>query len=351
MPGVAEMIDAAGIERALVVLGPVAILAGVLTAGLIALTWPWLRSYALARPNARSSHRQPTPQGGGIAVVVATLAVAWGAVAFLPAFAPSEGGQFLAITAAAIGLAFIGAIDDLRTLPAALRLVLQFIAVGAVIVALPGEVRVLPVLPWWVERACLLLGVVWLVNLVNFMDGIDWITVAETVPVTGAIVLLGASGAIGPLPSLVAAALMGATLGFAPFNKPVARLFLGDVGSLPIGLLLGWLLLALAGNGHLTAALILPLYYLADATITLARRVAKGERFWQAHRTHFYQRATDNGFTVPQIVARIFLVNLGLVALALVTVAVGNPIVSLLALAASAALVAWLLATFARARR
>ena len=351
MPGVAEMIDAAGIERALVVLGPVAILAGVLTAGLIALTWPWLRSYALARPNARSSHRQPTPQGGGIAVVVATLAVAWGAVAFLPAFAPSEGGQFLAITAAAIGLAFIGAIDDLRTLPAALRLVLQFIAVGAVIVALPGEVRVLPVLPWWVERACLLLGVVWLVNLVNFMDGIDWITVAETVPVTGAIVLLGASGAIGPLPSLVAAALMGATLGFAPFNKPVARLFLGDVGSLPIGLLLGWLLLALAGNGHLTAALILPLYYLADATITLARRVAKGERFWQAHRTHFYQRATDNGFTVPQIVARIFLVNLGLVALALVTVAADRTIVSLLALAASAALVAWLLATFARAKR
>ncbi len=108
--------------------------------------------------------------------------------------------------------------------------------------------RILPVLPWWVERACLLLGGVWLVNLVNFMDGIDWITVAETVPVTGAIVLLGVFGAIGPLPSLVAAALLGATLGFAPFNKPVARLFLGDVGSLPIGLLLGWLLLAARGQ-------------------------------------------------------------------------------------------------------
>ena len=351
MPGVAEMIDAAGIERAFVVLAPVSILAGVLTAGLIALTWPWLKSYALARPNARSSHRQPTPQGGGIAVVVATLAVAWGAVALLPPFAPSESGQFLAVTAAAIVLAFVGAIDDLRTLPAALRLVLQFIAVGAVIAALPSELRILPVLPWWIERACLLLGGVWLVNLVNFMDGIDWITVAETVPVTGAIVLLGVSGAIGPLPSLVAAALLGATLGFAPFNKPVARLFLGDVGSLPIGLLLGWLLLQLAGNGHLAAALILPLYYLADATITLARRVAKGEPFWQAHRTHFYQRATDNGFTVPQIVARVFLVNLGLVALALVTVAADSAVVSLLALAASAALVAWLLATFARARR
>ena len=282
MPGVAEMIDAAGIERALVVLAPVSILAGVLTAGLIALTWPWLKSYALARPNARSSHRQPTPQGGGIAVVVATLAVAWGAVALLPAFAADQSGQFLAVTAAAIGLAFVGAIDDLRTLPAALRLVLQCIAVGAVIAMLPSELRILPVLPWWVERACLLLGGVWLVNLVNFMDGIDWMTVAETVPGDRR------HRPARPFRRDRTAArrwwrprCWARSLGFAPFNKPVAKLFLGDVGSLPIGLLLGWLLLQLAANGHLTAALILPLYYLADATITLARRIAKGEPFWQ----------------------------------------------------------------------
>jgi UDP-N-acetylmuramyl pentapeptide phosphotransferase/UDP-N-acetylglucosamine-1-phosphate transferase len=344
------MSTAATIERAFVVLAPVAILAGILTAGLIVLALPWLKSYALARPNARSSHRQPTPQGGGIAVVAATLAVAWGAVALLPPFAQNH-AEFLTLTAAAVFLALVGAIDDLRTLPAALRLALQFIAVGALIAALPSELRILPVLPWWMERICLVLGAVWLVNLVNFMDGIDWITVAEVVPVTGAIVLLGLSGGIGPLPSLVAAALLGASLGFAPFNKPVAKLFLGDVGSLPIGLLLGWLLLQLAGNGHLAAALILPLYYLADATITLARRVAKGEPFWQAHRTHFYQRATDNGFTVPEIVARVFLVNLGLGALALVAVAANRIEVSLAALAASVALVAWLLATFARARR
>ena len=113
----------------------------------------------------------------------------------------SQSGQFLAATAAAILLAFVGAIDDLRTLPAALRLALQFLAVGAVIAMLPGELRILPHLPWWVERACLLIGGVWFVNLVNFMDGIDWMTVAEIVPVTGAIVLLGLFGAIGPLPS------------------------------------------------------------------------------------------------------------------------------------------------------
>jgi len=328
-----------------------AALAGLLTAAAIILTWPWLKSYALARPNARSSHREPTPQGGGMAVVAATLAVAFAAIAVLPTFGPTDKQQFLVVAVAALFLAAVGAIDDLRTLPAAPRLVLQFIAVGAVIAALPVDVQVLPFVPWWMDRACLLIGGVWLVNLVNFMDGIDWITVAEVVPVSAAIVVAGLFGAIGMLPLLVAAVLLGATLGFAPLNKPVARLFLGDVGSLPIGLLLGWLLLQLAASGHLAAALILPLYYLADATITLARRISKGEAFWQAHRTHFYQRATDNGFTVPEIVGRVFMVNIGLGALALASVAAGRFIVSLAALAAGAALVAWLLATFARPRR
>ena len=84
-------------------------------------------------------------------------------------------------------------------------------------------------------------------------------------------------------------------IGFAPFNRPVAKIFLGDVGSLPIGLLLGWCLLQLASHQHLAAALLLPLYYLADATVTLLRRVIQREPFWAAHRSHFYQRATDNG--------------------------------------------------------
>jgi UDP-N-acetylmuramyl pentapeptide phosphotransferase/UDP-N-acetylglucosamine-1-phosphate transferase len=351
MPSAAVMIDAVSVARELVVLAPASILAGILTAVIIVIIWPWLERYALARPNARSSHRVPTPQGGGIAVVVATLAVAWAVIVVLPQLAQNAREQFLIVTAAALLLAMIGAIDDLRTLPAALRLVLQFIAVGAVLAAFPSDMQVLPFLPWWVGRACLLIGAVWWVNLVNFMDGIDWITVAEVVPMTAAIVVLGLFGAIGPLPSLVAAVLLGATAGFAPFNKPVARLFLGDVGSLPIGLLLGWLLLQLAGSGQLTAALILPLYYLADATITLVRRAGRGEAFWQAHRTHFYQRATDNGFTVREIVARVFLVNLGLAALALASVAAGSVVLSLLALAVSAVLVTWLLATFARARR
>ena len=97
-------------------------------------------------------------------------------------------------------------------------------------------------------------------------------------------------------------ALCGAMIGFAFFNRPVAKLFLGDVGSLPIGVLLGWLLLVLARSSGRVAALLLPLYYLADSTITLLRRAANRETVWQAHRSHFYQRATDGGFRVIDVV-------------------------------------------------
>jgi UDP-N-acetylmuramyl pentapeptide phosphotransferase/UDP-N-acetylglucosamine-1-phosphate transferase len=338
-------------QASLSVLGPVAVLAFFLSSALLMVLRPWLARYAMARPNARSSHREPTPQGGGIAVVAATLVVAWVAAALSSALPQNDGVQLLVLIATTALLAVVGAVDDVRSLPAAGRLALQCVAVGALIATLPRESQILPHVPWWIERAGLFFAGVWFVNLVNFMDGIDWMTVAECVPVSGTLVLLGLAGTLPLLPAVVAAALLGAILGFAPFNKPVARLFLGDVGSLPIGLLLGWLLLKLAGAGHVAAAVILPLYYLLDATITLARRIVGGERFWQAHRSHFYQRATDNGFSVPAVVARVALVNLALAALALVSVAAHSMTASLIALAASVAIVAWLLLTFSRTKR
>ncbi len=91
----------------------------------------------------------------------------------------------------------------------------------------------------------------------------------------------------------------------------MAKIFLGDVGSLPIGLLLGWCLLQLAYGQQFAAALLLPLYYLADATVTLLRRMIRREPFWAAHRSHFYQRATDNGFTVLRVVSEVFALNVG----------------------------------------
>ena len=285
------------------------------SAGLIRLLKPLWRHYALAKPNARSSHKVPTPQGGGIVVVAVTIAVVAVATAITPAIA-GETWRLAVIFAAAVALAIVGAFDDVRVMEAIPRLILQTLAVAVVIAALPSDLRIVHALPWWLERAIILIGGVWFVNLTNFMDGIDWMTVAEVVPVTAGLALFGFMGALPWHATVVALALCGAIVGFAPFNRPVARLFLGDVGSLPLGLLLGWLLTLLAGAGHLTAALLLPLYYLADATITLLWRLAKGEPIMQAHRTHFYQRAMGGGFSVYQIVARVFVVNVGLVALA-----------------------------------
>jgi UDP-N-acetylmuramyl pentapeptide phosphotransferase/UDP-N-acetylglucosamine-1-phosphate transferase len=283
--------------------------------------------------------------------VIGSLTVAWVAIALSPADLQNQLVQFLTVTAAAALLATVGALDDIRSLSATTRLVAQFLAVAAVVAAVPQELRMLPQVPWVVERAALVVGGVWLVNLVNFMDGIDWMTVAELVPITGAFVLLGIFGTIGLLPAVAAAALLGAILGFAPFNKPVARLFLGDVGSLPIGLLLGWLLLQLAAIGHLAAAVILPLYYLADATITLIWRIARREPFWQPHRTHFYQRANNAGFSVREIIIRVFIVNVTLAALALMTVAAPGWVWSVIALGTGVAITSALLVILALGKR
>jgi len=304
--------------------------------------------YALARPNARSSHVQPTPQGGGIAVVVAALASLWLGAALAGLAGES---QLAGLTLAAAILALIGVVDDIRGVGPVSRLLVQAVAVGVVIATLPSDFRIVPLLPRALEWVLLLVGGVWFVNLVNFMDGIDWMTVAETVPITAGVALLGLTGAVPLSGVLVALALLGATVGFAPFNRPVARLFLGDVGSLPIGLMLGWILMMLASRGHLAAALLLPLYYLADATITLARRLARREAVWQAHRTHFYQRATDGGFAVREIVVRVFVLNIALATLALVSAIEPDLRVDLATLALGGALVAWLLGTFARGKR
>lgn len=318
----------------------------VATATLINALQPTLARYALARPNARSSHRVPTPQGGGIAIVTVASSVM---IAVSLAFPSWVAGSGLAVVVGSIVvLAVVGAADDIITLRALPRLGWQLLASAAVIAVIPADLRAVPWLPLAVERVVLVLAVVWFVNLVNFMDGIDWITVAEVVPICAGLCVLGALGKAPAVVAVTALTLGGATCGFAPFNRPVARLFLGDVGSLPIGLLIAWMLVTLAGVS-LAAAILLPLYYLADATITLGRRLARGERVWEAHRSHFYQRATDHGFTVMQIVTRVFLVNIALGALA-VTAAMGSQLVAAAALTVGAVLVGNLLLTFSRRR-
>lgn len=321
-----------------------AALAALLSACITWRSMPLLQRYALARPNTRSSHRIPTPQGAGIAIIAATLMVASLWATWLNASIP------LVLIAATVVIALVGFADDIKSLPVLVRLVLQAAAVGAVVFTTPETLRIVPGLPLALERGLILIAGVWFVNLVNFMDGLDLMTAAEVVPITAALALLGWLGDL-PLPAaLVAAALCGAMAGFAPFNRPVAKVFLGDVGSLPIGLLLGWCLLGLAWHQQIAAALLLPAYYLADSTVTLFRRIARREPFWSAHRSHFYQRATDNGFTVSRVVGEVFALNLMLALLALVTIKATSMAVTTLALLAGAIAVGFVLRRFSQVR-
>jgi UDP-N-acetylmuramyl pentapeptide phosphotransferase/UDP-N-acetylglucosamine-1-phosphate transferase len=319
--------------------------AAVLSAAIIRAIGPLLQRYALARPNARSSHNIPTPQGAGIAVISATL-IAAGAVMIWTGAADLQIPA--AIFVAALFIAFVGLADDIKSIEVLPRLLLQAAAVAAIIFASSGELRIVPACPLWIERAVLLFAGLWFVNLVNFMDGLDWMTVAETVPVTAALIILAALGELPASTALMAAALCGAILGFAPFNRPVARVFLGDVGSLPIGLLLGWCLLELAWHHQFIAALLLPLYYLLDTTVTLVRRIARGEPFWAAHRTHFYQRATDNGFTVWRVIGEVFVLNIALATLAIASTDISSIAKRLLLLAIGVIASAAMMVRFSR---
>jgi UDP-N-acetylmuramyl pentapeptide phosphotransferase/UDP-N-acetylglucosamine-1-phosphate transferase len=324
--------------------------AGMLCTLLIVALHPLLERYALVRPNARSSHKIPTPQGGGIAVVVATVMTA-GSIFYASGTSISSAGSLPIVFAAVILIACVGVMDDIRPIEVTPRLLSQALAVLLAVYALPEGLRVLPMLPWWLERLLLIVAGLWFVNLVNFMDGLDWMTVAEVLPVTVALALMASLDALPREGAVISLSLCGAMLGFSYFNRPVAKLFLGDVGSLPVGLLVGWLLLLLAARGHLVAAILLPLYYLADATITLFRRLIRGEQIWQAHRFHFYQRATDHGFTVIEVVGWVFAVNIALAALAVLTIIEPSKLGNFAALLGGAALVTILLFAFARGKK
>lgn len=321
------------------VLIPAASLAAAL---LILILRPVLARYALARPNARSAHAVPTPQGGGIAVVAA-MVLAAGTGAAILSLDRAAALRLGIVGAGALLMGLVGWIDDIRPLPPLPRLALQLFCVALVVVALPDNARVLAAVPLPIERIILVVGGAWFVNLVNFMDGMDWMTVVETVPMTVALVLFWVAGFLSPPAGLLALGLCGGMLGFAPFNRPVARLFLGDVGSLPIGLVMAYCLFDLAAHGGLVAAILLALYYIADSGVTLIWRLRRGDRVWEAHRLHFYQVATARGYKVREVLARVAAVNVALAVFAAASLMQDSPVLLLIDAALGAALVARLL--------
>ena len=259
-----------------------------------------LRRYALARslldvPNARSSHSLPTPRGGGVAIVVAFLAGL--CLAFFAGLGIAA-ELFYALLGAGLGIALLGFLDDHGHIAARWRLLGHFLAAAWALYWLGG----LPPLAVfggllqlsWIGHVLAAFYLVWLLNLYNFMDGIDGIASVEAICVClgGAILYaLLETSLLTDLPLLMLAA---AVLGFLLWNFPPARIFMGDAGSGFLGIVLGVLSLQAAWTNPLLlwAWLILLGVFIVDATLTLLRRLLRGEKVYEAHRSHAYQYAS-----------------------------------------------------------
>jgi Fuc2NAc and GlcNAc transferase len=278
-----------------------------------------LRRYALARslldiPNARSSHSLPTPRGGGVAIVLAFLL----GILLLPLLdLPFSPGLLWALLGAGGAVALLGFLDDHGHIAARWRLLGHFTAALWVLYWLNG----LPPLIWfgfgvdlgWLGQVLAAVYLVWLLNLYNFMDGIDGIASVEAISVclAGAALywLAGAGSALNLAPPLL---LATAVAGFLFWNFPPARIFMGDAGSGFLGLALGVLSLQAAwvNPALLWAWLILLGVFIVDATFTLLRRLLRGDKVYEAHRSHAYQFASRKyGAHLPVTLA-VLLINL-----------------------------------------
>lgn len=249
----------------------------------IAVAGTWLaRRYALHsrlidHPGERRSHEDPTPRGGGVAIVVAVLVAAcvlgW-----------RQPQHIVLLGAFTLGLALvaaIGLIDDHRPLSPWLRLGVQSVAAGILALGVAGT--------WgeWPLALIAFAATMVLTNVWNFMDGINGIAASQA-----ALVAAGLAVVVGGVWAWLALALVAACVGFLPFNFPRARIFLGDVGSGTLGFALAALLvIAFAGQRVPWPLLLIPLSaFLVDGGLTLSRRVLRGERWWTPHAQHAYQR-------------------------------------------------------------
>lgn len=311
--------------------------------GLTGLALRWLRARQLLdQPNERSSHATPTPRGGGLALVPALLGP-WAVIGTIT----GDWANLWPLLVAGLALAVISWADDIWTVPPGWRLLAHGLAVAAGLAALPSDALGAPallfqgLLPLWLDRIIAALAWIWFINLFNFMDGIDGITVVETLFLGLGIAAIDfAAGSLG-VTAGYGLALAGVALGFAAWNWQPAKIFLGDVGSVPLGFLAGWLLIRAAAVDHLwLPALVLPLYYLTDATVTLVRRALNKEAVWRPHRQHFYQRAVRCLGRHDSVSLAIGALNLSLLVIAVL--AVGSPGWGLMAPLSVFMLLAWM---------
>lgn len=282
----------------------------VMGVGVFLLTIP-LRNFALrsgfvAMPNERSSHREPTPLGGGLAFVV-PVTVAWFTLALL-----RQDAVLMATALLGLGLAVIGYMDDRHRVRPGLRLWAQVLASGTLAALILWKARGSQSLDHVALVLAAALMLTWSANLFNFMDGLDGLATTESLFVAlGGLGLAVATGADAGF-ALALAALAGGLLGFLPWNAPKARIFMGDVGSTWLGFSLAALAIqdSVRLPGLLSAWMILPALFVADATVCVIRRAVRGENVMAGHRAHAYQNLSRQLGTHGRVVLLFLACNL-----------------------------------------
>jgi UDP-N-acetylmuramyl pentapeptide phosphotransferase/UDP-N-acetylglucosamine-1-phosphate transferase len=258
---------------------------------------PSSRFHILDHPNERSLHERPTPRTGGVAIVIAIAA----GMAALAAFLPSPREPMI-LALGALPIAAVAFADDRWGLPVRWRLLthamvaiaLAFGSLRLGVVYLPGLAVSLPA---WLAVGAAAALIVWMTNLYNFMDGMDGFAGGMAVIGFGAFALLGFTQGRADFAALNLI-IAASALGFLAFNFPPARIFMGDTGSTTLGFLAASMMLWAGRDGIFPLWIGLMVFspFVVDATVTLLRRLARRERIWQAHKTHYYQRLVQLGW-------------------------------------------------------
>jgi UDP-N-acetylmuramyl pentapeptide phosphotransferase/UDP-N-acetylglucosamine-1-phosphate transferase len=250
-------------------------------------------------PRERSNHTHPVPRGGGVAIMLTVI------IMLCLYSAMHVGVSVMPLVIAIIVVGVVSFVDDVRGVSILIRSICHLAAAFLLLHSWPLEInRYLFIF--------LTFGLYVFANFYNFMDGIDGAATVGAIHIgfsTFVISLLDNGSLLPPNVSLISIIIIGAASAFLIFNWQPARVFLGDVGSITLGFICGWLMINLFLSGYRGAAIIIPLYYMSDSGLTLFMRLIKGKKIWTAHSEHFFQKAVRNGQSHAQVTGSIIVVN------------------------------------------
>ncbi len=259
------------------------------------------------RPISRSSHYKPTTTAGGL-IFIPIIIIGW------LLFAGGKGHNIELVSLIVLVVGIVSVVDDMFDLHGGGRLVVHIVVCFCLIYYIPLS-GALPFIGNGILQSIVtLIMFVWFVNLYNFMDGIDGVAASGAVIMSLGLYVVGES--VGWQYSMEASIVMSVMIAFSLFNLPPAKLFMGDVGAISLGLILGYLFIRLAQSGYLASALILPMYFVFDTTMVLLIRLGRGLSPFATHRTFSFHHAFDAGMPQKTIVFYISVMNLILIGMA-----------------------------------